>query len=149
VRCATTSRALRGATPSSFFTAYAVFLSRHLARQTSSLNPVQLAVGALLLLRLRTARSLLRLDRRTYRREPGGRGVERQPRRGTRPAALAGGTSASKSTFRSSGPQNTRLKSSHITEQGRGGGGLGGLFFVKPYRLCDSVYRGDVSVCNV
>eukprot|EP00964_Phaeocystis_antarctica_P071644 scaffold43746_cov51-Phaeocystis_antarctica.AAC.1 len=36
------------ATPSSFFTAYAVFLSRHLARQTSPLNPVQLAVGALL-----------------------------------------------------------------------------------------------------
>ena len=70
LRCATTSLALRGTTPSSFFTAYAVFLSRQLARQISSLTPVQLAVGALLLLRQHTARSLLRLDRRTYRREP-------------------------------------------------------------------------------
>ena len=76
LRCATTSLALRGATASSFFTAYAVFLSRQLARQISSLTPVQLAVGALVVLRRRTARSLLRLDRRTYRREPSGRGVE-------------------------------------------------------------------------
>ena len=58
VRCATTSLALRGTTPSSVFTAYAVFLSRQLARQISSLAPVQLAVGALVVLRRRTARRL-------------------------------------------------------------------------------------------
>ena len=58
VRCATTSLALRGTTPSSVFTAYAVFLSRQLARQISSLAPVQLAVGALVILRRRTARRL-------------------------------------------------------------------------------------------
>eukprot|EP00964_Phaeocystis_antarctica_P150038 scaffold117373_cov33-Phaeocystis_antarctica.AAC.1 len=40
--------------------------------------------GSLLLLLHSAARSLLLLDRRTYRREPGGRGVVRQPHRGTR-----------------------------------------------------------------